>query len=242
MQIMKTALALSVLMLAPVICAQDLAGPLRQGMVEEDANRNLDAAIRNYQSVLTRFAEERKTAATALFRLAECYRKQGNTQQANAAYSRLVAEFADQTQLAAQSRKALGKPAEAAQKTAAPATPSPLSTEARLIQLQALQERRTIAYQQLQQTQKQLELGVVAFEDARDAELGVAKAERALAEFEGRRDDVRKFLWQQVTIAEKALAEEEKRYQLGLVSTTEVNRRRLAVIDLRAEYATQAAK
>jgi len=240
MPIMRLTLALSMLVIAASAPAQDLAGPLRQGIVEEDANRNLDAAIRDYQSVLTRFAEERKTAATALFRLAECYRKQGNAQQANAAYNRLLAEFSDQSELAAQSRKALGKP------TMPPPPPpasaggqviKPLSTEVRLAQLRALQERLDIAVQNLMEVQKQMDLGAVGAEAGNDAQVAVIRARRALAEFEGHRDEVRQAIWQELDLARKSLAEEEKRYQLGLVPRDAVNRRRLAVIDLEAELA-----
>ena len=86
-----------------------MAEALRKGIVEEDANRNLAAAIQSYQSVLAQYDEDRKSAGTALFRLAECYRKQGKNDQAAAAYKRVVQEFADQTKLAEQSRSHLPK-------------------------------------------------------------------------------------------------------------------------------------
>ena len=44
-----------------------------------------------------------------MFRLAECYRKQGKNELAAAAYKRVVAEFADQTKLAEQSRTVLAQ-------------------------------------------------------------------------------------------------------------------------------------
>src|ERR1039457_5276610 len=97
--------------LAPGLCAaQDkMAEALRKGIVEEDTNQNLNAAIQSYQSVVTQYDEDRKSAATALFRLAECYRKQGKNDQATAAYKRVVQEFADQNKLAEQSRSHLPK-------------------------------------------------------------------------------------------------------------------------------------
>jgi tetratricopeptide (TPR) repeat protein len=114
-------------MLAPGLCAaQDkMAEALRKGIVEEDTNQNLNAAIQSYQSVVTQYDEDRKSAATALFRLAECYRKQGKSDQATAAYKRVVQEFADQTKLAEQSRSHLPK----AQQTTS--TVSPGVAEAR---------------------------------------------------------------------------------------------------------------
>ena len=89
------AFALAVLFLAPRVGpAQDrMAVALRKGIVEEETNRDLNAAIRSYQAVLAQYDEDRKSAATALFRIAECYRKQGNRKEAIAAYSRVLPGF-----------------------------------------------------------------------------------------------------------------------------------------------------
>src|SRR5690242_13353385 len=68
---------------AAVSPAQDhLAESLRKGVVEEESRHNLNAAIQQYQSVVAQFDEARATAATALFRMAECYRKQGKDAEA----------------------------------------------------------------------------------------------------------------------------------------------------------------
>ena len=67
---------------------EHMADTLRNGILEEDSKQNPRAAIQQYQAVMTQFAEARQTAATALFRMAECYRKQGNGPQAIAAYQR----------------------------------------------------------------------------------------------------------------------------------------------------------
>jgi hypothetical protein len=69
---------------AMVLRAQtnDLSAALRQGLFEEEANRNLDAAISNYQALATQFDRDRQIAATAIFRLGECYRKLGQTNDA----------------------------------------------------------------------------------------------------------------------------------------------------------------
>ncbi len=88
--------------------AQDrMADALRNGILEEDSKQNPGAAIQQYRAVLNQFADERQMAATALFRMAECYRKQGNRSQAVAAYQRVLKEFPDQTKLAAQSRNVM---------------------------------------------------------------------------------------------------------------------------------------
>ena len=54
--------------------ADALTERLQRGLFEEEANRNLDAAIKEYQSVVAQSDEQRKVIATALFRLGEGYR------------------------------------------------------------------------------------------------------------------------------------------------------------------------
>ena len=90
------------------ICAADaLTEALQKGLFEEEANQNLEAAIKAYQDVLGRAEEQRRIAATALFRLAECYRKQGKTNEASAEYRRLVRDYAEQATLVNLSRQNL---------------------------------------------------------------------------------------------------------------------------------------
>ena len=85
----------------------DLTTVLQNGLFEEEANHNLDAAILAYQSVATQFDKDRKLAATAIFRLGECYRKRGDTNAANAQYRRILREFSDQPPLVTLSRQNL---------------------------------------------------------------------------------------------------------------------------------------
>src|SRR5688572_27357283 len=89
--------------------ADALTESLQKGLFEEEANHNLDAAIKAYQDVLARADEQRRVAATALFRLAECYRKQGKTNEATAEYRRLLHDYADQSTLATCSRHNLAR-------------------------------------------------------------------------------------------------------------------------------------
>ena len=107
---MKT--SLTVLLLAGVIASTRLAsaaepaggGFLQKGLYEEEANHDLKAAIEAYQAVVTQFDAQRPATATAIFRLGECYRKQGKTNEAAAFYQRILRDFADQTELARLSR------------------------------------------------------------------------------------------------------------------------------------------
>ncbi|PWU20664.1 MAG: hypothetical protein C5B50_03420 [Verrucomicrobia bacterium] len=112
MKAMKTKLWIfSVILLGGSLlnaATNDLSSILQRGLLEEEANHDLEAAIQAYQSVATQFDRNRKLAATAIFRLGECYRKQGNTNAAVTQYQRIVSEFSDQSALVALSREYLG--------------------------------------------------------------------------------------------------------------------------------------
>jgi uncharacterized protein len=108
--LMKTKLCLLFLALAVTLTraqTNDLTSLLQQGLMEEQANRNLDAAITDYQALATQFDRNRQIAATAIFRLGECYRMQGKTNEAAAQYQRILNDFSDQQTLATMSREDL---------------------------------------------------------------------------------------------------------------------------------------
>ena len=77
----------------------DLSSFLQRGLLEEEANHNLDAAISAYQSAVAQFDKERQLAATAIYRLGESLRKQGKTNEAVVQFERIVREFPEQMQL-----------------------------------------------------------------------------------------------------------------------------------------------
>jgi cytohesin len=83
----------------------DLTATLQQGLFEEEANHNYQAAIKAYEAVVANFDSNRNYAATAIFRLGEIYRKQGKTNEATAQYERVLREFSDQSALADLSRE-----------------------------------------------------------------------------------------------------------------------------------------
>src|SRR5689334_12769818 len=87
--------------------AEDLGATLQRALLEEEGNQNLPAAIEAYQALLTAHDNDRKLAATAVFRLGECYRKLGRTNDAVGQYQRILAGFSDMTQLATLSRQNL---------------------------------------------------------------------------------------------------------------------------------------
>lgn len=97
MAAMKTTLLLfaSALIAAP----QTMTERLQKGLLEEEAQHNLPAAIEEYKAVIAEADQQRRLAATAVYRLAESYRKLGRTDEAAAMYERLRRDFSDQTQL-----------------------------------------------------------------------------------------------------------------------------------------------
>jgi ankyrin repeat protein len=112
-QIMKLKWCIGILLLATALAGAQTNNPnnltalLQQGLLEEQANRNLDAAIADYQALAQRFDEDRQLAATGVFRLGECYRAQGRTNEAAAQYQRVLHDFSDQPTLVTLSRQDL---------------------------------------------------------------------------------------------------------------------------------------
>ena len=107
---MKTRITvlLAIVVATVVVSAADaLTEAFQKGLFEEEANRNLDAAIQAYQSVLKQLDTQRKIAATTVFRLGECYRKLGQTNEATIQFQRVMREFSDQEILANLSRQNL---------------------------------------------------------------------------------------------------------------------------------------
>ncbi len=90
-----------------VSAADALTEAFQKALFEEEANRNLDAAIQAYQSVLKQLDTQRKIASTTVFRLGECYRKLGQTNEAAIQYQRVLREFSDQEILVNLSRQNL---------------------------------------------------------------------------------------------------------------------------------------
>ncbi|HTI99757.1 MAG TPA: ankyrin repeat domain-containing protein, partial [Dongiaceae bacterium] len=96
---MKPKLLICLLLLAGLLplAAQtnDLQTRLQQGLLAEEAAHDLPTAITTYQALAAKFSEDREVAATAVYRLGECYRKLGQTNNAATQYERILREFAD---------------------------------------------------------------------------------------------------------------------------------------------------
>jgi tetratricopeptide (TPR) repeat protein len=79
----------------------------QQALLAEETERRLDTAIEHYRQVIGRLDEHRDLAASAIYRLGECYRKQGRTNEAIAQYQRILTDFSEQETLAQLSRQNL---------------------------------------------------------------------------------------------------------------------------------------
>src|SRR6266581_9020014 len=80
--------------------ARETNTPFENGLLEEEANHHLEAAILNYQQAVAYLVTNRQMLATAVFRMGECYRKQGKLNEARMQYRRILRDFPDQVDLA----------------------------------------------------------------------------------------------------------------------------------------------
>ena len=124
---MKTLTLLLVVILLPfrAFTADALVELLQKGLMEEEAQRDLPAAIRTYRELIEKIDNQRRLAATAVFRLGESYRKLGQTNEAAQHYQRLMREFPSETTLAKLSQQNL---AALGVQTGSPAAGAPLTS------------------------------------------------------------------------------------------------------------------
>lgn len=195
-----TAVFLCVLALMPSgLRAQtnNLTALLQQGLFEEQANRNLDAAIADYQALATQFDKDRQLAATAIFRLGECYRMQGKTNEAALEYKRIVNEFSDQTSLATLSRQNL---------TGMGMSPAQVASEGVVKERLLLARQIELAEQDLADAQRLSQIGVAPQDKARTAEREVLRLKQQLAALDAGKVDL-------PDLAASASSEEDKEIQ-----------------------------
>ena len=234
-KMLKTKILLSGLLVALATVGRaatnDLTAALQRGLFEEEANHNLPAAIQAYQSVIAQFDKDRKLAATAIFRLGECYRKQGSTNEAAAQYERIVREFSDQAPLVELSRQRLP-----AQGALAAGQPAASEEEKRL-----LDEEIKVAEQQLALKKQQYQNGV----GGQDA---VLTAQRDLLELRYRKaaldagqpgasEEQRRLLDEEVKLAEQKLASKQQQYKSGFENHDAVTTAQQYLLELRSRRA-----
>jgi Tol biopolymer transport system component len=102
-----------VTMLAMVLAAgaqtrDDADRLLKAAKNTELVDGNLNAAIKQYGAIVAKYAKtDRGAAATALVRMADCYRKMGDAESLRI-YEQVVRDYADQKDVAALARERLG--------------------------------------------------------------------------------------------------------------------------------------
>jgi ankyrin repeat protein len=181
---MKTKLGIMIFLLAAALAhaqTNNLTALLQQGLFEEQANRNLDAAIADYQALARQFDKDRQLAATAVFRLGECYRMQNKTNEAAAEYQRIIRDFSDQTTLATLSQQNL---------TGMGMSPAPAVSAALQQQKDWLANRVALAEQDLADTQRLFQTGVVPQDQVRTAEREVLRLKQQLAALDSGRAEL----------------------------------------------------
>jgi ankyrin repeat protein len=246
----KLTLTLTALWLAAGLFARaatnDLSSALQQGLFEEEANRNLPAAISAYEAVAKQFEKDRALAATAVFRLGECYRKQGQTNEAAAHYERILRDFADQQQLVTLSRQNL---AGLGAKPPVPAASS-LSRASRQEQAKLLEEQIKLAEQDVAEVRKQSEVGAATQAQVRAKEREVLILRQQLAAQDvglemssqpavslGARQAQKRLLDDEIKLAEEDLANTKLLAQGGRTPLGDVNRKEREVLRLRQQLA-----
>ena len=163
---------------------------LQKGLIEEEANRDLDAAIQAYQLAIDQFDDQRKTAATAIFRLAECYRKLGKTNEAGLQYQRVAREFVDQTNLVTLSRKELDRMPQFRARTGqgpGGATAGTATVDDALArQKELLQQELALVEQKLTLIQKRVDHGTASNEDLIPVQRDILVLKRQMAELDAK--------------------------------------------------------
>ncbi len=110
-----TIMAISLILGSCQSFAQTAEDLISKGIQLEEVKGELEKAIEVYQTIVTRFSDNRPIAAKAQFHIGLCYEKLG-LKEAQKAYERVVRDFADQSEIVAQARvrlAALGSPVSA---------------------------------------------------------------------------------------------------------------------------------
>jgi hypothetical protein len=92
---------------AAAVRADTPSDTLEQGIYSEETKGDLDAAMQLYQKVIAQAKADQASAAQAQYHLGVCYYKKKDFTDANAAFSALVKDYPDQTNMVALARKYL---------------------------------------------------------------------------------------------------------------------------------------
>lgn len=107
---MKTMLCVGWFLLSASLIGRAAESPnelFQRGLIEEEAQRDLPAAIRTYEEVVRQLDSQRRLEAAVIFRLGETYRKLGRTNEAVRSYQRVISDYAEEDTLVTLSRQNL---------------------------------------------------------------------------------------------------------------------------------------
>lgn len=238
LKVMKRALFLLLVVVAasPARAADDAAKHLQAGLFEEEANQNLPAAIEAYQAVVRQWEERRKLGATAVFRLGECYRKLGRTNDAVQQYQRILLEFSDQSALRVLSEQnlfALG---------VRPEQPARLATSVRPmtpLQNDLIQSEIDLAEKQLAEARKKVDMGVIAPSQAwiYEREVLHLKRQALLAQYTPEHPKVKELMQREIALQEQVVKEVQKRRENGRAAPGEELEQQRELLALKQEHA-----
>jgi Tol biopolymer transport system component len=99
-------LVTAVVLAATLTAQQSIETRLQKAIQAETVSGDLRAALREYERIAADAGSNRRVAAQALVRLAECHRKLGNAEAAKI-FERVTREFSDQAEAAAEARTRL---------------------------------------------------------------------------------------------------------------------------------------
>lgn len=133
MRVLSITYLILIVLSANAMAQEDWASVMRDALFQEEAEGDLEAAKKGYRRVVEHYERQRKLGASAIFRLAEVSRKQGENEDAAARYQQILREFPEQevlVTLARQNLTGLGiEPVAADDLVAGPAAPMPFSSE-----------------------------------------------------------------------------------------------------------------
>ena len=256
---MKTKILLSGLLAALVAVVRagtnDLTAALQKGLFEEEANHNLAAAIQAYQAVIAQFDKDRKLAATAVFRLGECYRKQGSTNEAVAQYERILREFADQPPLVELSRRGLA--AQGALAAGAPPLYYQWRKDGTNLQMwvagaagpgAANQEQKRLLGEEIKLVEKKLaaqqrarEMGALDQETLSTTERELLELKRQMAALDAGQpaadQEQKRLLQEEIKLVESKLASRQKAHEVGRLDQEAVWATQRELLELKRQMA-----
>jgi ankyrin repeat protein len=152
---------------------------LQKGLVEEEAHRDIEAAIKAYEGVVAQVDAQRRIAATAIFRLGESYRKLGRTNEAALQYQRILREFPSEEALSKLSRENLTGMGIGEARTA-----RLRSAQGQAAARKLLEEEIHLVEQRVQEVETQVKLGVEAASAAIGPKRELLALRRQLLELE----------------------------------------------------------